>query len=244
MALTLSLTGRKVVVLGGTSGIGFAVARAAAEHGAEVVVASSNAERVEQAVAQLPPGARGHRVDLTEEDQIRDLFEQVGEFDHLAYTAGDYLPFKPIGELSLKEARECFEVRFWGAFTAAKYGAPAVRPGGSFVFTSGIIVARPAPNLSATVSSATAVEGLTKELAVELAPVRVNAVRLGPIGRKPKEGTEPDEEHKALYKAVSEKLLTKRMGRPEEAALAYLYLFENGFSTGTVLPAEGGYTLV
>jgi NAD(P)-dependent dehydrogenase (short-subunit alcohol dehydrogenase family) len=238
----MDLADQKVVVIGGTSGVGLAVAEAAGYAGASLVVASSNAEHVTSAVDKLPKGTRGYQLDVRDEAGVKNFFDTVGEFDHLVFTAGDYLVFKPLGEITLAVARECFEVRYWGAFTAAKYGAPRVRQGGSFVFTSGIITVRPVAGIAAAASATGAVEALTRQLAVELAPIRVNAVRLGPVGRKPQPG---EEAHQAeLYRTISAKLLTKRMGRPAEAAGAYLYLMENGFSTGTLLGLDGGYLLV
>jgi NAD(P)-dependent dehydrogenase (short-subunit alcohol dehydrogenase family) len=237
----MNLVDRRIVVIGGTSGIGLAVAEAAAAAGGQVIVASSSQHNVKRAVDLLPEGTQGYQLDATDEEAVRALFSDVGEFDHLVYTAGDYLIFKPIREISLAQARSSFEVRYWGAFMAVKYGAPGIRPAGSISLTSGIIATRPAPNLTAPASATGAVESLVRALAVELAPLRVNAVRLGPVGRKAQEGSEHDQAE--LYRTISQKMLTKRMGTPSEAASSYLYLMQNGFSTGTVLVPDGGFTL-
>jgi NAD(P)-dependent dehydrogenase (short-subunit alcohol dehydrogenase family) len=233
---------RRVVVIGGTSGIGFAIAEAAAGAGASVSVASSSAENVASALDRLPRGVEGFRLDVTSETGMQAFFKEVGEFDHLAYTAGDYLLFKPIHDITMNEARGSFSVRYWGAFMAVKYGMASIRPAGSFVLTSGIVSVRPPASLAAPASAVGAVETLARALAVELAPVRVNAVRLGPVGRKPQPGEE--EHQRVLYQAVSDRLPGKRMGLASEAAAAYLYLMDNGFSTGTILTTDGGYTLV
>jgi NAD(P)-dependent dehydrogenase (short-subunit alcohol dehydrogenase family) len=242
----MSLAAQKVVVIGGTSGIGLAVAQAAAADGAQVVVASSNENNVKEALNTLPDSAAGHRLDATDEDAVRAFFAGVGEFDHLAYTAGDYLTNAPVAELSLEQARATFEVRYFGAFLAAKHAAATLRPTGSMTFTSGIIVARPAKGVAPSASAAGAVETLARALAVELAPVRVNTVRLGPFGRKAQSSEQAPQTHdrEALYQAVAAKLLTGRMGRHEQAAAAYVYLMGSGFTTGTVLVPDGGYTLV
>jgi NAD(P)-dependent dehydrogenase (short-subunit alcohol dehydrogenase family) len=238
----MAIAGQRVVVIGGTSGIGLAVARAVAEGGGIPVVASSSKKNVDNAVAEIGGAAEGQQVDAADEESVRSLFERIGEFDHLVYTAGPYLLFKPLSEVTLAEARDSFDVRYWGAFAAAKYGAPALRPGGSLVFTSGIISTRPSANLAAPVSATGAVEALTRSLAVELSPIRVNTVRLGPVGRKPEPGSEHDQAE--LYKQISEKLPIKRMGTAQEAAAGYLHLMENGFVTGTVFTLDGGYVLV
>jgi NAD(P)-dependent dehydrogenase (short-subunit alcohol dehydrogenase family) len=240
----MSLDGQKVVVIGGTSGIGLAVAQAAAAEGARVVVASSSEKNVKEALDTLPDSASGHQLDAVDEDAVRAFFAGVGAFDHLAYTAGDYLTNAPVSELTLAQARATFEVRYFGAFLAAKHAAPAVT--GSMTFTSGIIVARPAKGVAPSASAAGAVETLARALAVELAPVRVNTVRLGPFGRKAQSTEQAPQTHdrEALYQAVAAKLLTGQMGKHEQAAAAYLYLMNSGFSTGTVLVPDGGYSLV
>jgi NAD(P)-dependent dehydrogenase (short-subunit alcohol dehydrogenase family) len=139
----MELDSQKIVILGGTSGIGLATAELAAAEGATVVVASSNPERVDAALANLPINAEGYALDLRREEEIRDLFERLGRFDHLAYTAGESLPLGPIGTTNLDTARLALEIRFWGAYAAVKHAAPRLRPGGSIVLSSGIASARP-----------------------------------------------------------------------------------------------------
>ena len=127
----MSLKEKRVVVLGGTSGLGFATAKAAAREGASVVVVSAKAERVARAQALLPAGTEGHVVDLTDEGQVAALFEKIGAFDHLVFTAGDWLLLGDFLSLDIAAARRAFDVRYWGAVMAAKYGAPLIRKGGS-----------------------------------------------------------------------------------------------------------------
>ena len=88
-----SLVGKKVVLLGGTSGFGFATALAVAEEGASVVVVSSNRRKVNDALSKLPEETKGFVADLGDEKQIEQLFKKIGEFDHLVFTAGDELKF-------------------------------------------------------------------------------------------------------------------------------------------------------
>jgi NAD(P)-dependent dehydrogenase (short-subunit alcohol dehydrogenase family) len=123
----MSLSGKRVVVLGGSSGIGLAVAEAVAREGATPVVVSRDQGRVEAAVALLPAGAEGFAVDVTDEAAVKALFERIGAFDHLVFTAGEGLQIGPLAEMSLVRARQFFETRYWGAVTAAKYGAPLAR---------------------------------------------------------------------------------------------------------------------
>src|SRR5580693_2030016 len=111
----MTLTDQRVVVTGGSSGMGLATVRAAAREGAAVTVVSSRVERVEAAVAELPVGCDGVVLDVRDEDAIGGLFEHVGELDHLVFTAGDSFTPRPLIEMGAAEARAVLDVRFWGA---------------------------------------------------------------------------------------------------------------------------------
>jgi NAD(P)-dependent dehydrogenase (short-subunit alcohol dehydrogenase family) len=239
----MDLNGKRVVVLGGTSGIGLAVAEAAAQAGAMVVVASSNPARVEAALARLPQGAEGQALDLLDESAMRDVFARIGAFDHLVYTAGEALQIGPLAETSLAGARTFFELRYWGALTAAKYGAPQIRPGGSIVFTSGIAGARPQAGWALGASICSAMEGLTRALAVELAPLRVNIVSPGFV-RTPLWSTLAEEQREAMYAAAGARLPVGRVGEAADLAEAYLFLMRQGFATGQTFVVDGGGVLV
>jgi NAD(P)-dependent dehydrogenase (short-subunit alcohol dehydrogenase family) len=239
----VSLNGKRVVVLGGTSGLGFAVAEAAAREGASVVIASSSQDRVSQALARLPQGTHGHGVDLTDEDQVKGFFAKIGGFDHLVYTAGDWLLLGDFATTSLAAARQAFDVRYWGAVMAAKYGAPHIRPGGSIVLTTGIAAARPVNGWVVAASILGAMEALTRALAVELAPVRVNTVSPGVV-RTEMWNALADDARESLYRDVGAKLLVGRVGEAAEVAETYLYLMRQSFSTGQVVTVDGGGVLV
>jgi NAD(P)-dependent dehydrogenase (short-subunit alcohol dehydrogenase family) len=138
-----SLEGKKVIVLGGSSGIGLATATAAAQEGAEVRIVSGNQQRIDAALTGLPATAKGYIVDLNKEEEIKSLFQKTGAFDHLVYTAGENLNLTVIAATDVEKAREFFNIRYWGAFMAIKYGAPRIQPGGSISLISGTANARP-----------------------------------------------------------------------------------------------------
>jgi NAD(P)-dependent dehydrogenase (short-subunit alcohol dehydrogenase family) len=177
----MTLEGKRIIVLGGSSGIGLAVAQAAAGQGALVVIASSQSARVDQALATLPAGAEGHALDLGDETAVARLFARLGAFDHLAFTAGGPLRLGAVEEIDVAAARGYFGLRYFGALMAAKQGAPKIRPGGSITFTSGLASARPRAGWALGASICGAMEGLTRALAVELAPLRVNIVAPGVV---------------------------------------------------------------
>ncbi|MFT3774706.1 MAG: SDR family oxidoreductase [Minicystis sp.] len=239
----VSLKDRRIVLLGGTSGIGLATAAAAAREGASVVVVSRTRERVERALAALPDGSQGRAVDLADEGAVRGLFEAVGPFDHLVFTAGESLQLGPVAGVDLAASRRYFELRYWGALTAVKYASPQIRPGGSIVLTGGIAALRPRAGWSLGASICGAMESLTRALAVELAPVRVNIVCPG-IVRTPLWDALPEADRVALYRDAAASLPVRRVGEPEDIAQAYLFLMREGFATGQSIVVDGGAVLV
>jgi NAD(P)-dependent dehydrogenase (short-subunit alcohol dehydrogenase family) len=243
MEFGMSLSGKRVVILGGTSGLGLATARAAQGEGAAVLIASSRRERLEAALASLQPGAEGEVVDVADEAQVRALFERVGAFDHLVFTAGESLQLEPLDTMPVERARGFVNVRFWGAFMAAKYGSPHIRPGGSITLTNGIAGLRPRKGWTVAASICGAMEALTRALAVELAPIRVNAVCPGTV-KTDLWINMPQSAREAMYRDVAQRLPVGRVGEADDLAQTYLYLMREGFSTGQVLVVDGGAVLV
>ncbi|MDX7951316.1 SDR family oxidoreductase [Lichenihabitans sp. Uapishka_5] len=231
------------MVLGGSSGIGLAVAQAAAEKGASLVVASSNRNKVDEALATLPTGAEGHALDLTQAEAVEALFKDLGPFDHLVFTAGETLELGSLASTDLETAKRFFELRYWGAFTAAKCGSGNIRPGGSIVFTSGTAGRRPRAGWSLGASICSAMEGLTRALAVELAPIRVNIVVPGLV-RTPLWAGMAEADRDTLYRNAAKALPVGHVGEASEIADAYLYLMGQSYGTGQVIVVDGGGSLV
>ena len=238
-----SLKDKRIVVLGGTSGLGFATAQAAGAEGAQLVVASGRQARVDRAVSLLPAGTTGHVCDFTDEAQIKDLFGHIGAFDHLVYTAGDGLLLGDFTSTSIADAKRAYDVRVWGAMTAVKYGAPLIREGGSIVLTTGIASQRPFKGWVVPSSLMSAMEGMARALAVELAPIRVNIVSPGVV-RTEMWGSMPEDAREALFADVGSKLLTGKVGEAAEIAETYLYLMKQTYSTGQMVTVDGGGVLV
>ena len=236
----MELSGSKVVVIGGTSGIGRAVAARCVALGADVVVASSSQAKVDAARDDLPVGVVGAVVDVTDEAQVAALFERVGTFDHLVYTAGDWGPMggSRLGELDLERAGDVFAVRFWGALAAAKHAHASIVPGGSITLTDGLIAHRPRRGAAVNTAMAGAIEHLVTGLAVELAPVRVNGVCPGLIATEALAAIPPER-----ITTMTARQAVPRAGSPDEAAEAYLYLIRGTYTTGQVIRVDGGMSL-
>ncbi|MBS0335109.1 MAG: SDR family oxidoreductase [Proteobacteria bacterium] len=234
------LDGAKVVVIGGASGVGFAVAEAAKAAGAEVVVGSSQAPRVAAAAGKLGAGARGVSVDVRDEASVAAFFEAAGPFDHLVFTAGDWgHMFGPTRDLDVEASKARMEIRFWGAARAAKYATRRIAKDGSITLTGGMLAHRPMPGAPLTTASAHTTEGLAMGLARDLAPIRVNAVCLGLILSEPVRNM-----GEATIRGFTANLPLPRGGTVEEAAEAYLYLMRATYVTGQVVRVDGGGSLV
>src|SRR5580658_4211631 len=238
----MSLNGKRVVILGETSGNGLATAKGAQREGAVIAVASSRRERVDRALASLESGAEGHVVDLSDEAQVRKLFEHIGAFDHLVYTAGETLQLETLDAVRLDRARGFVNIRFWGAFMAVKYGSPHIGVGGSITLTNGVAGLRPRKGRTVVASVCGAMEALTRALAVELAPIRVNAVCPG-VARTELWSGMSQSDRAAMYRDIGQKLPVGRVGEADDLAQAYLYLMREGYSTGQVIVVDGGGAL-
>lgn len=238
-----SLRGKKVILLGGTSGFGLETAMAAADEGALVVVVSSSQQKVDKALTVLPEGSKGFTADLGDEKQVAQLFKKIGEFDHLVFTAGDSLKFSELSELDIDDAKQAIHLRFWGAIMAAKHGVPLIRKGGSITLTTGALGRKPKKGALVIAGMASAIDGLTRALAIELAPIRVNAVCAGTV-KTNLLADMPEVEREAFFSRVGSKLLTGRVGNTKELAEAYLYLMRGSFTTGQIIVVDGGNLLV
>lgn len=238
-----SLEGKRIILLGGSSGIGLATAQAAAAEGAQVVIVSANQERIDQALTTLPENATGYAVDLSKTENIADFFKQAGDFDHLVYTAGENLVLRDLDEAEVDEARSFFNIRYWGAYAAVKYGVKHINQGGSICLTSGIASVRPGKGWAIATSICAAMEGFVRAAAVELAPVRVNSVVPGVI-KTNLWNKMAVEDRENLFQTVGNSLLVKRVGESEDIALAFIYLMKQSFATGQNIIIDGGAVLV
>lgn len=238
-----TLTNKRVIILGGSSGIGLATAKAAAANGASVVIVSSNQQRINEALAQLPEGSTGHTANLNDEASIQQLFTDLGQFDHLVFTAGENLQLSNIADINIADARAFFNLRYWGAVTAVKYATPYINAGGSITLTSGTAGSRPQAGWGMGASICAAMEGFTRAMAIELAPTRVNIVCPGFV-RTPLWNNIQDDQREAMYTAVGNMLPVKHVGEAGEIAQTYLYLMQQTFSTGQRVIVDGGGVLV
>jgi NAD(P)-dependent dehydrogenase (short-subunit alcohol dehydrogenase family) len=238
----MTLNNKKIVVIGGSSGMGLAIATQAVGAGASVVIAGRSQKRLESAQA-ASGAARALVLDMTEEREVERFFSEIGSFDHLVITASE-ATFGLFLELPIQRAKSFFESKFWGPYTVARYGAPLIREGGTITFFSGAASQRPEPAFTAGSTINAAIEHFAGALARELAPrVRVNCISPGLIATPVWESVVPDaSERSALLERLAEKLPMKRIGHADEIAHAALFLMQNTYATGTVLFVDGGFS--
>lgn len=235
------LKGKKIVIIGGSSGIGFESAKQVIAQGAEVIIASRSKKKLQNAKEQLGASATAFILDTTQEQQVQSFFEKVGQFDHLVVSAAETSSGSFL-DTNTAQVRQLFENKFWGQYYAAKYGAPKVLPHGSITLFSGVVAYKSMVGSSILGAVNAAVSNLGQTLALELAPIRVNIISPGIIDT-PSRSKMPEEIRNHFYATVGNKLPVKRIGRAEDVAQSVLYLLKNSFVTGTVLHVEGGHIL-
>ncbi len=236
----------KIVIVGGSSGMGLALTRRCLDSGANVTIVGRSEEKLKRAsnALQNPPNLSAIAADIAREDQVAGLFERIGQLDHIVSTAADIEgAYELLPAVDLKAAQRVVESKFYGPLLLAKHGAPRLLANGSITFTSGIAAYRPAARGSVVAAVNAALEGLVRALAVELAPIRVNAVSPGWVDTPIWSFVAGDRKDETLD-AMARRLPVGRVGQPEDIADAIGFLMDNGFTTGTVLHVEGGHRLI
>lgn len=230
-----SFTNQDVLVVGGSSGIGLATAKAFAAAGARVTIASRSSDKLAAALKEIGDGARSEVLD-TGDAQAVESFLAAHTWNHVVVSAAK-TPSGPVRQLSLEDAHKAMESKFWGAYRVAR--AARIRDGGSLTIVSGFLSVRPSATSVLQGAINAALESLVRGMALEFSPVRVNAVSPGMI-RTPLWSGMDDDKREAMFAAVAEKLPAKRAGEPEDIANAILYAAATPFTTGSTIIVDGG----
>jgi NAD(P)-dependent dehydrogenase (short-subunit alcohol dehydrogenase family) len=230
----MMLAGKKVVVVGGSSGIGLATAELAKQQGADVVIASRNAERLNAVAAKL--GVKAITADVTSDESVANLFKLCGAVDHVVVTAAQ-LKTGPFKTVAMEDVRGTLEGKLWGAWRVAR--CADIRPGGSLTLVSGFLSIRPRPNSAIVAVANGALESLTRALALELAPVRANCVSPGIIDT-PIRAAMPEAARNDMLAKTAASLPVGRVGVGEDIARQILAFMTIGFATGSIVYIDGG----
>ncbi|MFX0575251.1 SDR family oxidoreductase [Nocardia nepalensis] len=232
----------KVVIVGGTSGIGLATARRLAKNGAQVVIAGRNEERLAAALAELGQEITGKVVDARDENELAQLFSEVGPVDHVVVTVTGPSGTTPFRELGLDHLQTHVSGKLLPHVATIQAALPHLAPGGSITLVSAASAGGSMPTTAALAAVNAGVEAIVPVLAVELAPVRVNAVSPGVID------TEwwnflPDDARAEVFAGISAATPVGRVGTADDIAKAIEFLADNTFTTGIVIRVDGGARL-
>lgn len=238
----MRLDGQVVAVIGGSSGIGLGIARAAAEAGARVVIAGRTAAKLEAARREVGESAAARELDATDERAVLRFFDTLGALDHLVVTAAANLPFGPFADLDMAAFRRGFDGKFWAFTLAVRHAIPVLRRDGSVTLITGAAARTASPGTAGVAAVNGAIQSMVPVLARELAPLRVNALSPGLVETPVYDGM-PAEARDAMFRGAAGKLPVGRVGTPADLGDAALFLMTNGYTTGIVLDVDGGARL-
>ncbi|MBD1570537.1 SDR family oxidoreductase [Aliivibrio sp. S10_S31] len=210
------------VVIGGTSGIGEAVAQKFINENTTVHIAS-----------------RSTGLDISDENAVHHYFESIGPIDHLIITAGSFAPSGKVIDVAIEEAKTAFDIKFWGSIHAAKHAARYLKPKGSITLTTGMLSRKVIANTYTKSAINAALEAVTKVLAKELAPIRVNAVSPGLTATTAYKNMDTAS-RESMYETAKQNLPVGNIGNASDVAMAYVLAVTNPYMTGSIIDVDGG----
>lgn len=210
------------VIIGGTSGIGEAIAQQLTNERNIIHVAS-----------------RSTGLDISNEKSVQHYFESIGPIDHLIVTAGSFAPSGKVIDVSTEEAKTAFDTKFWGSIYAAKHVARYLKPNGSITLTTGMLSRKVVANTYTKSAINAALEAVTKVLAKELAPIRVNAVSPGLTATTAYKNMDPAS-RESMYDNAKQNLPVGHVGSALDISMAYVMAVTNPYMTGSIIDVDGG----
>jgi NAD(P)-dependent dehydrogenase (short-subunit alcohol dehydrogenase family) len=239
----MSFDGQRVVIVGGSAGIGEAAARAFAAAGAQVTITGRSKQRLDAAAGRIGYLVEVRELDATGEAAVEEFFGSAQPFDHLVLAASPgAVGSGPFTDLDTGALKQAFDGKFFAYVTVLKAARPSLRDDGSVTIVSAVSARAAYPGAAGLAAVNGALEAMVPTLAVELAPLRVNAVSPGVIDTPWWHGL-PEDQRAAFFNAVAAASPVRRVGTPEDVAQAIVYLAGAGFVTGTVLECTGGANL-
>jgi NAD(P)-dependent dehydrogenase (short-subunit alcohol dehydrogenase family) len=237
----MEMANKRALVLGGTSGIGFATAEKLAAAGAEVIAGGLSEAGIETARSGTGDSIAYRAIDVLDRDALAGLFADSAPFDILVSTAA---PRGRAQGLFPQMDLDAFQGAFgklWGYVNSVRLGLEHMTDAGSIVVVSGSPARKALPGTSAISTVGNAVEGFVRAIAPEIAPVRINAVSPGAIDT-PLIPLQGEQRQQYFEKIVGDQVI-QRVGQPGEVADAVMFLLRNDFITGTVVDVDGGALL-
>jgi NAD(P)-dependent dehydrogenase (short-subunit alcohol dehydrogenase family) len=239
----MSFDGQRVVIIGASAGIGEATAKAFAAHGAAVFITGRSKERLDQAAQRIGAPVQVAELDATDREALNAFFAATGTVDHLVLAASPgAVGVGPIATLDEAALRQAFDGKFFAHVKAIQAALPRLRADGSITIITAASARAAFAGTAGLAAVNGALEAVVGPLAVELAPLRVNAVSPGVIDTHWWHGM-PGDQRQAYFDAAAAITPVRRVGKPEDVADAIVYLAGAGFVTGAVLECTGGSNL-
>lgn len=236
-----TLSGQHIVIVGGSRGIGLATGSLAKQLGAEVTLISRDLEKL-NLVAQQIDGVRTAVADFSDETAITTAFADLPPIDHVYVAAGSFVGGHVL-EGNMADFRRAVDTRVWGSVHVVRAAVPKMNGSGSLTLTGGLSTDRPVAGAWATAVATAATEQLARALALELAPIRVNAVSPGWTDT-PMWDSVLGQQKQTVFGQVAAQVLAKRLSTAEEVAQAVIFLMGSGTITGEVIHIDSGHRLV
>ncbi|MBS3903884.1 MAG: SDR family oxidoreductase [Simkania sp.] len=229
----------KVVIMGGSSGIGLATAERLAKGSYQVIIASRSKEKIDRALKRIKGNVLGYPVDFTNPEALELFFQIIESLDHLICVGAGEAAWGSFPDIKTLELKQGFENKFWGYFYSAQAALKNMKKKGSITFVIGGACRCAIPGTSgvAAVNGAILSMGLT--MAREVAPIRVNLIAPG-VTNTPIYDYMPTEEKTSFFKQVGNSLPVGRIGEPDDIAKAMEFVIGNGYLTGAVIDVDGG----
>lgn len=238
----MDLIRKRILIVGGTSGIGLEAAKLLVKDGAEVIITGRDHEKLKKAVNETGASALSPAVDATSRDALDLFFSKIGALDHLVITLSGGKGAGNFSELNLDDLRSGFEGKFWPQLNCLQAALPYVNKNGSITLITAVSATSRKPGFSGLAAINAGLESMVPILAKELQPLRINAISPGVI-----ETTwwdqYPEATRQQLFAKFKEAIPAGRIGTPEEVALAIVSVIKLTYLTGHVLQLDGGLGL-
>jgi len=239
----MSFDGQRIVIIGASAGIGEAAAKAFAARGAAVTITGRSKDRLDQAAQRIAHPVLSAELDATSREALDAFFATTGTIDHLVLAASPgAVGIGPIAALDEATLRQAFDGKFFAQVKAIQAALPQLRQDGSVTMVTAATARAAFPGTAGIAAVNGALETMVAPLAVELGPLRVNAVSPGVIDTHWWDAM-PEDQRRAYFESVAAVSPVRRLGNPDDVADAIVYLAGAGFITGTVLECTGGSNL-
>ncbi|MEM9463318.1 MAG: SDR family oxidoreductase [Myxococcota bacterium] len=235
-------TNARVLIVGGTAGMGLACAAALCERGMEVVIGGRSTSRLQQALESLPAGVVAQPMDMMDPDSVQRAVRELSTLDHLILAASGSVAWGPVTEVSAEDLERAMLGKVVGYWRVLRAVLPILHERGSITLFSGAASRKAMRGTAALAAVNGAINQMARTLAVELAPIRVNVVSPGLIETSAYDGM-PADARRAMFDAAAQSLPVARIGTAQEVAHAVLMLTTNAYATGALLDIDGGTQL-